>query len=45
MGLIAARSVGGFDSGEIGGRKIDKLREREIDWERERSEWMEDDGS
>ena len=27
-----------------GGRKSDRLREREIDRERERSEWMEDDG-
>ena len=35
MGLIAVRSVGGFDSGEIGGRKIDRLRERKIDRERE----------
>ena len=38
MGLIAVRSAGGFDSGEIRGRKIDRLRERE------RSEWMEDGG-
>ena len=26
-----------------GGRKSDKSREKEIDWERERLEWMEDD--
>ena len=38
MGLIAVRSACGFDSGEIRGRKIDRLRERE------RSEWMEDGG-
>ena len=44
MGLTAARSAGGFDSGEIGGRKIDRLREREIDRERERLEWLEDGG-
>uniref|UniRef100_A0A7N2MU87 Uncharacterized protein n=1 Tax=Quercus lobata TaxID=97700 RepID=A0A7N2MU87_QUELO len=42
--LTAARLAGGSDSGEIGGRKIDRLREREIDRERERSEWMEDGG-
>ena len=44
MGLTAARLAGGSDSGEIRGRKIDRLREREIDRERERSEWMEDGG-
>lgn len=44
MGLTAVRSASGSDSGEIGGRKIDRLREREIDRERERSEWMEDGG-
>ena len=27
-----------------GGRKSERLREREIDWERERLEWMEDGG-
>ena len=42
MGLTAARLAGGSNSGEIGGRKIDRLREREIDRERDRSEWMED---
>ena len=38
MGLTAARSAGGSDSGEIGGKKIGRLRERE------RLEWMEDGG-
>ena len=40
--MTAARLAGGSNSGEIGGRKIDRLREREIDRERDRSEWMED---
>ena len=44
VGLIVARSAGGSDSGEIRGRKIDRLREREIDRERERLEWLEDGG-